>query len=433
MDILGAGSFPLTERGNSCVVVFTDYFTKWVEALPASDHTALTVARLLVENVVCRHGAPVELLSDQGREFMGSLVAEVSRLCSIQNIHSTAYAPQTQGLVERFNGTLQSILRSYVAKEHENWDLFLPYALSAYHNVPQKSTGESPFFLVYGRDCRMPSDIAFQAARSPYIDIWADETFVKSVAFRFTAARKLALDLIEQAQGQMKTRADELARPRDYQPQDLVLVYSPQVHSGDCRKLASFWLGPYLVSEVKKPTLILATLGTPPQLFRVHCRRVKPFVSRKKRSREADPQSPPSLIPLQGPPPPPPPPPAPMQTPSHRYDLRPRKPKSIFAVSQQIPLQVSSKARARRLRKKRQKQAEKEAQPRQVFLPGTPPQPATSSSAQSSTRTVVTKWDRRRRSSEEEDDDEADALVGDLADLSVDDVEIRPDAAVPAQ
>ncbi len=63
MDVL---QLPLTEKGNKYVVVFVDYFTKWPEAFPVPDQTAETIARLFVEQIVCRHGIPEELLSDRG-------------------------------------------------------------------------------------------------------------------------------------------------------------------------------------------------------------------------------------------------------------------------------------------------------------------------------------------------------------------------------
>ena len=94
--------------------MFVDYLTKWVEAFAVSDQCAQTIARLLVEEVICRHGAPQKLLSDRGTNFMSELVAEVCRLMNIKNLNTSGYHPQTDGLVERFHRTLIGMLFKFV-------------------------------------------------------------------------------------------------------------------------------------------------------------------------------------------------------------------------------------------------------------------------------------------------------------------------------
>ena len=69
---------------------------------------------------------------------------------------SSPYHQQTNGLVERFNGTLKSMLRKYALEAPQSWDELLPYLLFAYREVPQASTGFSPFELLYGRQVRGP-------------------------------------------------------------------------------------------------------------------------------------------------------------------------------------------------------------------------------------------------------------------------------------
>ncbi len=95
---------PLTLQGNRYVLVFLDYLTKWVEAYPLRDQTSETVARVLVDGVICRHGVPRGLLSD-GSEFS---VKDICRMMEMHKINTMAYHPQTDGLVENFNRTLAS-------------------------------------------------------------------------------------------------------------------------------------------------------------------------------------------------------------------------------------------------------------------------------------------------------------------------------------
>ena len=65
--------------------MFIDYLTKWVEAFAVADQTAETIAQLFVEGVVCRHGAPQELLTDRGANYLSDLVSEVCKLFMLRN------------------------------------------------------------------------------------------------------------------------------------------------------------------------------------------------------------------------------------------------------------------------------------------------------------------------------------------------------------
>ena len=104
-------------------------------------------------------GVPEEILTDQGSQFMSQLLAELHHLLHIHSIQTSPYHLQTDGLVERFNQTLKSMLRKAVANEGKNWDKLIPYLLFAYKEVPQASTGFSPFELLYGRNVRGPLDV----------------------------------------------------------------------------------------------------------------------------------------------------------------------------------------------------------------------------------------------------------------------------------
>ena len=137
-----------------------DYLTKWPEVFATSDQTALTIARLLVEHVISRYGVPTELLSDRGPAFLSHLLEDVCVLMGTKKVNTTAYHPQTDGLVEQFNRTLTDTLAKTVEKEGRDWDMRLPYVLFAYRASPQESSHESPFFLLHGRDPRLPTEVA---------------------------------------------------------------------------------------------------------------------------------------------------------------------------------------------------------------------------------------------------------------------------------
>ena len=101
--------------------------------------------------VFARVGVPREILTDQGSNFTSQMLTEIYRLLGVQPIRTSPYHPQTDGLVERFNQTLKRMLKKAAMDNVKDWDKFVPYLLFAYREVPQASTGFSPFELVYGR------------------------------------------------------------------------------------------------------------------------------------------------------------------------------------------------------------------------------------------------------------------------------------------
>ncbi len=144
------GPLPLTENGNQHIVIFSDYLTRWIEAFCVPDIKASTIAQLFVDEIISRHGAPRELLSDQGTNFLSKLVAEVCELFQTRKVNTTPYHPACDGLLERFNRTLLAMLACFVSSHQRDWDRFVPLVLFAYRCSAQASVGDSPFFLIYG-------------------------------------------------------------------------------------------------------------------------------------------------------------------------------------------------------------------------------------------------------------------------------------------
>ena len=151
MDIIGP--LPRSRSGNRYVLVVCDYATRWPEAAPLKWIDAEHVAEELM-TLFSMVGVPREILTDQGSNFTSKLLTEVYKMLHIQPIRTSPYHPQTDGLVERFNQTLKSMLRRAASDEGRDWDKLIPYVLFAYQEVPQASTGFSPFELVYGRAVR---------------------------------------------------------------------------------------------------------------------------------------------------------------------------------------------------------------------------------------------------------------------------------------
>lgn len=111
--------------------------------LNASDST------FLVEEVILKHGAPKVILTDRGREFVNQTFDTIAQLYGSTHQTTTAYHLRTNGLTERFNGTLAKMIACYT-KNHRDWDRFLPFLVFAYNTSDHDVTGYSPYFLLHG-------------------------------------------------------------------------------------------------------------------------------------------------------------------------------------------------------------------------------------------------------------------------------------------
>ncbi len=223
---------PQTERGNRYVVVLIEYLTKWVEVYATSDQTSETIARLLVhvDQVVCRHRVPGVLLLDRGANLLSELIRDVCSLLGMQKINTTAYHPQCDGLAENFNITLQGMLAKHAKAFGPDWDLHLQQLLFAHRMKPHSSTGESPFYLVYGRDPRCPTETAFSRPWSKYaVDV---DDYAGELSCSLQVAWQLARKNISKAQKHQRDQYDKRAREHHYKPGERVMIYMPQEKTG---------------------------------------------------------------------------------------------------------------------------------------------------------------------------------------------------------
>lgn len=150
VDVLGP--FPTSERG----------IRKWPESFAVKCADAATTARLFVEEILCRHCAPRKLLSDRRRNFLANAVKVICEMVNTSKVSTTSYHPECDRLVERFSHTLTTIISMYVSEHQGDRDTFIPCALFAYRTAVQSSTNETPFYIMYGCDPRLPIDVSLK-------------------------------------------------------------------------------------------------------------------------------------------------------------------------------------------------------------------------------------------------------------------------------
>ncbi|CAH2247248.1 PREDICTED: uncharacterized protein LOC108718501 [Pelobates cultripes] len=242
MDLVG----PLVKsaRGHQYILVILDYATKYPEAIPLRNTSAKTIARELML-MFSRVGIPKEILTDQGTPFMSKVTKELCKLLQIKHLRTSVYHPQTDGLVERFNKTLKSMLRKVIDKDGKNWDCLLPYLMFSIREVPQASTGFSPFELLYAHHPRGLLDIAketWEQESNPYRSVIEH---IAQMQDRMAAVMPIVKEHMQKAQDAQKNSYNKNARLRVFHPGDRVLVLVPTVEN----KFLASWHGPYEVIE----------------------------------------------------------------------------------------------------------------------------------------------------------------------------------------
>ena len=159
MDIVGP--FPESPAGNTHILVVADYFTRWMEAYAIPNQEATTVARKLTDEFFFRFSPPEQLHSDQGRNFESDIISEVCKLLGVAKTRTTPYHPQSDSLVERFNRTLLNMLATAAKERPFDWEGQLRRLCLAYNTSVHPTTRHTPFYLMCGRQVRMPTDIMF--------------------------------------------------------------------------------------------------------------------------------------------------------------------------------------------------------------------------------------------------------------------------------
>lgn len=275
IDILG----PLNQSysNNQFILVVGCYFTKWKEAFAIPNHTSAIVADKLVQEVFLRFGFPAQIHSDQGKEFESHLFKEICSLLGVEKTRTCAYRPQSDGLIERFNRTLISMLSMFVDQNQQDWDDHLPYVMAAYRATQHKSTGVSPNLLMLNREIDCPIDLmvgsppSYQQTECPirYIE-WVKSAM--SGAFEFTH-QQLGL-----AASRQKRDYNRGLKPREFKEGDWVWRWYPPTAN---QKLGLGWVGPYLIVKRLSYLTYRIQKSEDSRPLVVHVDHLKPFAGTK--------------------------------------------------------------------------------------------------------------------------------------------------------
>lgn len=274
MDIVGP--FITSDDGNKYLLTFQDHFTKYPEAIPIPNQSAETVARVFVTHIIVRHGSPRQLITDQGANFVSKLFKEVCKLLQIEKIQTTAYHPQSNGVLERSHKVFKDMISSYIKNSQRDWSTWIPYVLLAYRSHVHRSTGYTPFFLMHGRDMILPFDDVLKPKKVKY-DI--DTNYASEMMLRLQKALEHVSKVMSERSKDRARDFNKKAKERTFELGDLVYLYDPAHKVGISKKLTRPWSGPFRIVKVLGPvTYKIRKVGTRQEQV-VHVNRLKPFIS----------------------------------------------------------------------------------------------------------------------------------------------------------
>jgi len=271
IDVMGP--FTRTTKGNKYVVTAIDYLTKWIEARAIKESTTDQIALFVIEQIICRHGCPKSIQSDRGTIFTSDLFQKISQFLGINHHVSTAYHPQSQGLVEKSHSTLTDCISMYVSTNQKDWDIFLPHIVFSLNSSEQATTKFSPFFLLYGRDAIFPIESTIPSQ---------EHATLNDIIDHVQQARIIAKDNIHKAQQQYAKYVDEKHRTATYNIGDQVLLRRHVIKKGLSSKLFHHFFGPYTVIDQTSNVnyVIEAKRRGKTYIETVHIDKLKPYYER---------------------------------------------------------------------------------------------------------------------------------------------------------
>ena len=237
---------PTTKKGNDSVLVAVDRATKYVHIVPCQEsisarHTALLYWR----NVARYHGIPRTIFSDRDVRFTSQFWKSLWKFFGTGLHFSTSFHPQTQGQVERVNAMFEQILRCTVHElgEPRNWDDMVPHIEFCINTQPNRSTGYSAFYLLYGHHPLTPIELIKESDKNSV-------EMVDRFAHRLRKLYQKAKENVHRANEAYKQHFDKRRRPASFTVGQMVLLSTKHLRmKGTPSKLQRRFVGPFAVEE----------------------------------------------------------------------------------------------------------------------------------------------------------------------------------------
>ena len=245
MDLFGP--LKTTSSGKKYILCITDAFSKYAELVAIPDKEATTVASALFSRWLCRHGLPLEIVSDNGTEFCNQVIEKLLTLLNIQKTTTTPYHPQSNAQVEVCNKTIAKYLKTKVSTDTLDWEFYLAPMMFAYNTSYHRTTKSTPFEITFGIEPRTMVNPS-PDLRKQYGEDFGTELYQR-MQICHQIAKETARENNDEAIEKSVQYYNSKVKPITFQEGELVLL-KVQNFLGKNKKLAETFKGPYTVSKV---------------------------------------------------------------------------------------------------------------------------------------------------------------------------------------
>ena len=282
IDIMGP--FPITSRQKRFLLVIVDYFTRWVEVYPIRTTTSNIIAEVLINEVFARYGLPKYILSDNGPQFISNIFKEFCRSFTIERKFTANYHPQTN-MTERVNRTLKPLIAIFAQEHPHSWDKEIHKLAFAIRTSVNETTGDTPAFLMFGRDPRIPLDLIvgdpIQGPPNTDIEQNQYQNYKLELMNNLQSAFNFVHEHSEIEKLNQKMQYDRHTTQREFAIGDLVWVATTAGQIGDSptrSKLQPKYQGPCRIMEQLNPsTFIVQRISDNVNLGANNADRMKPY------------------------------------------------------------------------------------------------------------------------------------------------------------
>ena len=274
------GPYPVSKKGHRYLMVVSCYFTKWVDAIPLKSQEAKYVASKLVNRFISIFGVPLQLHTDLGSNFESKVFQEVCNLLGINKTRTTVRRPQSDGMVERANRSIQNMISSYISDSQDDWDEHIPLLMLAYRSAVHETTGVSPAMMMLGRELPLPVDMTL--CRPIRDDRLCATEHAYQLEQKLLDVHDFARRHLNISSESMKRRYDVKTYKIPYKVGDAVWYYNPKRKVGFNPKLQRPWKGPMVVVERLNDVLFRIQAGPRNKPLVVHHDKLKPYLGEDK-------------------------------------------------------------------------------------------------------------------------------------------------------
>ncbi|XP_024164578.1 uncharacterized protein LOC112171663 [Rosa chinensis] len=254
MDIIGQIS-PPSSKQHRWILVATDYFTKWVEAVPFTSISSAEVIKFIEQNIIHRFGIPETITTDRGSVFIAEAVIKRMAEYKMTMQQSTPYYAQANGQAEATNKVPIQIMDKMIQENPRDWHNLLSETLWAYRTSKRSATGTTPFALTYGHATILPMEMTVRSLRVAMQNNLTADEYSQAMLQELEDLDQARLDAYDRLQAQKKAVArayNKKTRYKSFGEGELVWKAVLPIGTKDPRfgKWSPNWEGPFIIDKV---------------------------------------------------------------------------------------------------------------------------------------------------------------------------------------